>query len=444
MSESYNDNSEGKPTKAKYPTAKARLPDIDVVYQNNDLAYRRNDSAYQDNEFVLASNGVANKGAASFYQGNDVNYSDVNSIYRNNDVNYTGTDAVHPSNNMKYSGADAVRLNNGANYTETDAARLNNGANYTETEAIRHNNNVYYTGTDAAYQNNKAAHHASNVAVADAASFNPGNPGANVNYTGTEAIRQNNNVNYTGTDAAYQNNSVNYTPVDAVNPNNSVNYTPVDAAYQNNKATRQAANVAVANVDTIYQHDGVNMQDKKAAKKKRGIYEIISDVLFFIAVLVVMVSLITYFKDDTAKTFMGYSWFTVISSSMQDEIPQDSLILTHYTDPLELKAGDNITFFRGKDATVTHKIVDIYENYQDSGLRGFQTKGVNNVNVDLDIVSEENVIGKVMFSIPVVGAAVAYMGANIHFVFIVFGLFTIFFIALRLLLNFTRLGVAAK
>ena len=171
-------------------------------------------------------------------------------------------------------------------------------------------------------------------------------------------------------------------------------------------------------------------QDEQAAaqpgKKKRSTLAIISGILFYLAILMVVFAVLTASK---------YTFFTVLTTSMQDEIPKGSLILIHRTDPQELKVGDNITFMRDWKTSVTHKIADIYEDYQSNGARGFRTKGVNNANHDREIVDEENIVGKVVFTLPAVGAAISYLGENIYIVFAILGLCVTLFLILRILIN---------
>ena len=162
---------------------------------------------------------------------------------------------------------------------------------------------------------------------------------------------------------------------------------------------------------------------KKEKKKRRNIFAVISDVLFYLAIFTILIVILTSGqKDGAPKMFMGLAYFTVVSPSMQEEIPKGSLIFVKQTDPRELNIGDNITFMKDANTTVTHKITDIYDNYLDSGVRGFQTKGVNNVDPDKEIVHEESIVGKVIIILPGVGAAIAALRANIYIVFIIFGL----------------------
>jgi len=171
--------------------------------------------------------------------------------------------------------------------------------------------------------------------------------------------------------------------------------------------------------------------------KHQGLINAISDMLFSLAVVMILFVVLVPGSDEGApKTILKYSYFTVLSPSMQDEIPQGSFILVKQTNPKDLMPGDNITFMDGAYTSVTHKIVEIYENYDSSGVRGFQTKGVNNPNPDNGVVYEANIIGKVVFVLPYVGAALLYLSENVFLVFIIF--------CLCVLLSFFLRGVFTK
>jgi signal peptidase I len=125
---------------------------------------------------------------------------------------------------------------------------------------------------------------------------------------------------------------------------------------------------------------GSKLHKGKSNKKRRGIFSVISDILFYIAIFtVVVVILISGEQGGKPRMYMGYSYFTVLTGSMQQELPKGSLILVKQTDPKELNVGDNITFIKDAATSVTHKIIDIYDNYDNSGMRGFKTKGARTV-----------------------------------------------------------------
>ena len=171
---------------------------------------------------------------------------------------------------------------------------------------------------------------------------------------------------------------------------------------------------------------------QRTHKSSRGVFAFISNMVFYMAIVLIMVTVLTSGTENgTPKTIFGYSYFTVVSKSMQDEIPKGSFILVKHGDAKDLKVGDTITYMRDRNTSVTHKIIDIYENYNKSGALGFQTKGVNNLNPDSDVVYEANIVGKVIISIPVMGAVMSFLASNVYLVFIIFGLCVIMSFCLR-------------
>ena len=100
---------------------------------------------------------------------------------------------------------------------------------------------------------------------------------------------------------------------------------------------------------------------------------------------------------------MGITTMNMFTESMQDTLPKDSIIFIKKVDPKDLKIGDDITFFVNQQTTITHRIINIFDNYDNSGMICFQTKGTNNYASDDFIVYESNVVGRVVYHIPKVG-----------------------------------------
>ena len=177
---------------------------------------------------------------------------------------------------------------------------------------------------------------------------------------------------------------------------------------------------------------GKTGEEPEPGRNKRASLNAVSDMLFSTAIIMILFMVLLSGADGgTPKNIFDFYCFTVLSPSMQDEIPQGSFILVKKTDPFDLKTGDNITFMADKSTSVTHKIAGIYENYAGSGARGFLTKGVNNLKADQDVVFAVNVVGKVVFVLPAAGAALSYLNDNVFLVFIIFGLVMILSFLLR-------------
>lgn len=146
-------------------------------------------------------------------------------------------------------------------------------------------------------------------------------------------------------------------------------------------------------------------EDISAAKipKKRG--KLLGNLLFYTAILAILIIGISCgMSGNGTKNIAGYCIVNVLSSSMQSEIPQGSLVMTKRVDCAEIEIGDDITFMAGETSSVTHRVIGIVENYMNSGERGFETKGIDNEKPDKDTVWAKNVVGKVIFHIPYVGS----------------------------------------
>ena len=97
---------------------------------------------------------------------------------------------------------------------------------------------------------------------------------------------------------------------------------------------------------------------------------------------------------------MGYEVYTVVSGSMEPEIPVGSLICIEGAEPTEIAEGEVIAFYSSVDAgaVITHRIV---ENRVISGE--FITKGDANEKEDMLPVPYGNVIGRAVFTMPKAG-----------------------------------------
>lgn len=102
----------------------------------------------------------------------------------------------------------------------------------------------------------------------------------------------------------------------------------------------------------------------------------------------------------TIPKIMGGQIYTVISGSMEPEIPVGSLVYVEGAHPENMEVGDVIAFYGGRDANaiITHRVV---ENRVIMGE--FITKGDANQTNDMNPVDYDNFIGKVEWSLPEVG-----------------------------------------
>ena len=164
--------------------------------------------------------------------------------------------------------------------------------------------------------------------------------------------------------------------------------------------------------------------------------------MYFLSLIIIIfiVFIVSTKTENTGgpRLILGYSYLTVLTSSMQSEIPKGSLILVKQVGADEISVGDVITYMRDESTSITHKVIDIYEDYQETGKRGFQTKGVNNSAPDETIVCQDNVVGVVIAHIPNLGVYLSYVKDNIVILIVIFVLFILLLFALRLLFGPSR------
>lgn len=104
---------------------------------------------------------------------------------------------------------------------------------------------------------------------------------------------------------------------------------------------------------------------------------------------------------------VGLTPYTVLSGSMEPTYHVGALLYVKTVDCAELRVGDPITFRLNADTVATHRIVEILSDGTDN-LR-FRTKGDANSEVDGDPVREANVIGKPVFTIPLLGYLAVFL-----------------------------------
>lgn len=164
----------------------------------------------------------------------------------------------------------------------------------------------------------------------------------------------------------------------------------------------------------------------KQQKKKETLYKILKEMSFYLFLFVLLVC-VFFFKNNSGgapTTIGGFSMMRVLTSSMETEIPKGSLIVTKRVDPETLETGDDITYLINENTTITHRIVEIKEEYLDTGERAFITQGVCNARPDSEPVAAVNVVGKVIFHNYLLGQFLGFLQLNWGYVVVLLGLVT--------------------
>ena len=146
----------------------------------------------------------------------------------------------------------------------------------------------------------------------------------------------------------------------------------------------------------------------------RKIFHFIATVLMYSICLIMIIVFLVFvinFIDKQYNLQSGknkkdlFSAYTIVSPSMVPTINVEDGIIIQRIEPEHIKQGDIISFlatesyYRGK--VITHRVIGI-EKSSDGKLL-FRTKGDHNNVADSFLVNEENVYGKVIFRIPMLG-----------------------------------------
>lgn len=103
---------------------------------------------------------------------------------------------------------------------------------------------------------------------------------------------------------------------------------------------------------------------------------------------------------------MGMQSYAIISGSMEPAYPTGSLVYAEPAEGAALQAGDVAAFWRDQDVIV-HRV---RENVSAEGE--LVTKGDANDEVDIRPVPYQNVLGRVVFSVPYVGYFLIALGST--------------------------------
>lgn len=106
----------------------------------------------------------------------------------------------------------------------------------------------------------------------------------------------------------------------------------------------------------------------------------------------------------TLPPLLGCKNMAVLSGSMEPQIRVGALVIAGETEPDKLKTGDVITYLLAGDTLVTHRIIEINADEE-----WVLTQGDANDIPDGAPVPYEKIVGKVLFSVPLLGYLTMYI-----------------------------------
>lgn len=140
-----------------------------------------------------------------------------------------------------------------------------------------------------------------------------------------------------------------------------------------------------------------NMEKNKKVRN-RILTSIVS--LFLVVTIGICLFVVVQVLSNGHVSFWGYSFFRVVTGSMEPSISVGELLLTQKDDISDVEIGDVISFrSQSPDmigSIITHRVVQITKDEAGNAL--LLTKGDNNLSVDAYYVSKSNYVGTVIWN----------------------------------------------
>lgn len=132
----------------------------------------------------------------------------------------------------------------------------------------------------------------------------------------------------------------------------------------------------------------------ESEKKKINISKILN--IIVPALLIILALNLMTTKSDKLFQLIGYRTYTVLSGSMEPKFYPGDIVVVKHKDKIDIKLNDIVTYKDSDGVVITHRIIE-------ETPQGYITKGDNNNTEDADILTKDNIIGEVKFSIPKIG-----------------------------------------
>lgn len=113
----------------------------------------------------------------------------------------------------------------------------------------------------------------------------------------------------------------------------------------------------------------------------------------------ILIILVLLFVVKYLPMIFGYQIYVIESASMEPAYPVGSMIVVEKCDFSDVEINDVITFKQSSsNMSKTHRVIDI-----DEQKSRFTTKGDNNQEEDVQKVYSKALIGKVIYSVAMIG-----------------------------------------
>jgi signal peptidase len=143
-----------------------------------------------------------------------------------------------------------------------------------------------------------------------------------------------------------------------------------------------------------------------------------SKALGVVAVLLVVALVVPFVVYSVPAVVGGEESYIVLTASMTPAISPGDAVVVGEVDSADVVVGDVVTYRRSPtdEVPVTHRVIGVVDTAD--GV-AFQTKGDANEGADAALVRPEQLVGKVVLTIPYIGYIVQFVNSPVGFVALV-------------------------
>lgn len=159
---------------------------------------------------------------------------------------------------------------------------------------------------------------------------------------------------------------------------------------------------------------------------------IISDIVFVIVIVAIITgSFLFAINKDPNKDILGFRVYNVLSASMEPKIGVGDLVVVKVKSGEEVQRGDIVTYYPVGDnvTTVTHRVIN---TMMKDGQVYIETKG-DAVDQADPMITADDIVGVVVFTIPFIGGAMAWIQGHITISIIIVAVIIVLFIGIGLI-----------
>lgn len=168
-----------------------------------------------------------------------------------------------------------------------------------------------------------------------------------------------------------------------------------------------------------YDIESIERRKEKMKSAKRIVDIIVAIIIYNI----ILISLSCLSKIEPISLF-GFQAYIVTTDSMEPELKSGEFIIVRKVRRGLLEVGDIITY-KSKGEIITHRITAISNEE-------FTTKGDNNSVEDFEKTTYDNICGKLVVGVPIVGKILSFLENQLIFLITILILLILYFYKLNL------------